>query len=503
MSVEAASLAKQNGNEAFKKGDYVKAIAFYSQAIEADPSDATFYSNRAAALLMMSGERGSMEKALEDCLKAISLDPRFEKSYVRASKCYLALGNFEEASSVLSGLLQLNPYLSSLIQQKKLVERVKSEWENALARAEAQDWSTARLLLKNIHEHCEHFNPATRLYAEALLSCNMINDARQLIQKLLRNDSTSVPTLLLSAKLNFRDGQFASTMKYLQAALKYDPDNSQCTGLFKKVKKLERLKSSGNDAFKNGDAETALKHYSDAIELDDSNSTFKAVLYCNKAAALMKLKKYTEAISCCDAALELDSAYSKAILRRAECRMLTEEYEAAVRDYEHLYKQDQNNHELRQKIKEAKLAAKKASRKDFYKILGVDRGADDRTIKKAYRKLALELHPDKVQGDEKEKEKAEARFKDVGEAYAVLSDPQKRERFDQGLDVETGMPMDMEGGFRGADMSDIFQMFMHSQGGGHQGFGGGNPFGGFQGGGGFGGGRRQQGFPGGFQFHFG
>ena len=64
--------------------------------------------------------------------------------------------------------------------------------------------------------------------------------------------------------------------------------------------------------------------------------------------------------------------------------------------------------------------------KDYYKILGVSRGASDDEIKKAYRKLALKYHPDKNQSPG-----AEERFKEIGEAYDVLSDAKKKQIYDQ------------------------------------------------------------------------
>lgn len=65
--------------------------------------------------------------------------------------------------------------------------------------------------------------------------------------------------------------------------------------------------------------------------------------------------------------------------------------------------------------------------RDYYKILGVERNADSQQIKRAYRKLAKEFHPDRNPGNTN----AEERFKEINEAYEVLSDPQKRQRFDQ------------------------------------------------------------------------
>jgi len=71
---------------------------------------------------------------------------------------------------------------------------------------------------------------------------------------------------------------------------------------------------------------------------------------------------------------------------------------------------------------------KKSSDKDYYKILELDKSANDEQIKKAYRKLAIKWHPDKNPDD---KQNAEEKFKKINEAYSVLSDPKKKQMYDQ------------------------------------------------------------------------
>lgn len=106
---------------------------------------------------------------------------------------------------------------------------------------------------------------------------------------------------------------------------------------------------------------------------------------------------------------------------------------------------------------------------DYYKILGVARTATDAEIKKAYRKLAMKYHPDHAKGDKS----AEERFKKISEAYAVLSDKQKRQEYDTFGSEGFHQRFSKEDIFRGFDINDILKEF---------GFGGGDFFG-HQGGG--------------------
>ena len=103
--------------------------------------------------------------------------------------------------------------------------------------------------------------------------------------------------------------------------------------------------------------------------------------------------------------------------------------------------------------------------RDYYEVLGVDQTADDGELKKAYRQLAMQFHPDKNPGDKK----SEERFKEVSEAYAVLSDPDKRAHYDRfGTAPGAAAGGGFEGGF-GSLFEDIFDNFFAGAGGGRGG----------------------------------
>ena len=95
------------------------------------------------------------------------------------------------------------------------------------------------------------------------------------------------------------------------------------------------------------------------------------------------------------------------------------------------------------------------AQQDYYEILGLKKGATADEIKKAFRKLAVKYHPDKNPGDKK----AEDRFKEINEAYAVLSDPQKKSQYDQFGSSGFHQRYSQEDIFRGFNAGDIFKEF--------------------------------------------
>lgn len=217
------------------------------------------------------------------------------------------------------------------------------------------------------------------------------------------------------------------------------------------------------------------------------------------------MKEHKFAIADCERALSLDPTYLKARKTLARALGSSGDWEAAVKEFKSIAESNPSEPGISKDIRDAELELKKSKRKDYYKILGVEKEASDNDIKKAYRKLAIVHHPDKNPDDQD----AAARFKEIGEAYETLSDSEKRARYDSGEDLIDPSEMFGAGGspFGGAGGMNISpEMLFNMMGGGGGMGGGGMPGFSFSTGGGGGGGRSRGGrggaggFPGGFSF---
>jgi DnaJ family protein C protein 7 len=319
-----------------------------------------------------------------------------------------------------------------------------------------------------------------------------LGDAQNVAMSLLRQNSMDPEAIVLRGRALYAQGENEKAIQHFRKALECDPEYKDAVKYLRIVQKLNRMKEDGNNDYKAGRWQSAVDKYTEALEIDPNNKGTNSKLLQNRALCSIKLKDYAGAIADCERAVQLEPSYTKARKTKATALGASGDWEAAVKELKALAELDPNDQGIAKEVRKAELELKKSKRKDYYKILGIDKDADETAIKKAYRKLAIVHHPDKNPDDPD----AAERFKDIGEAYENLSDPQKRARYDSGEDLVDPSEMfggGMGGGFGGQGIDP--EMLFHMMGG----MGGGR--GGGFGGGGFGGG----GFPGGFQqggFHF-
>jgi DnaJ family protein C protein 7 len=250
--------------------------------------------------------------------------------------------------------------------------------------------------------------------------------------------------------------------------LQGDPDMQLAAAAIRNSKKAEDNKEEANGLFKAGKLDEALDKYMETINVDPYNRNFNALVYGNVSSLHLKRNNPDIALKSINKSLEMDKNYAKGYFKRAEIHSTLENWTDAERDFRTANGLDSTMN-LQSKIATAQKKVKEYKKnRDFYKTLGVERNATAPEIKKAFRKISLKYHPDKV-NEEDDKDAFARKWQEVVEASDVLQDPKKKLQYDQGVyDDGSGGG----GGGGGAGFEDLFGGF----GGG--GGGGGDPMGG-------------------------
>ena len=388
-------------------------------AIVLQPDSATYLGNRAAAYMLGS----KYEDALEDCRKAVSLDPYNSKILLRLARIYTNLGQPEEAIATF-GRIQPPPSAKDMAPAKDMLRHLNA------AHDAFQDGRAASMVLYALDKAESLLGIGALkprkwqlMRGEALLKmgdANSVGEAQNIAMSLLRSNNQDPEGLVLRGRALYAQGENDKAVQHFRKSLSLDPDFKDAVKWLRVVQRLDRMKEEGNTEYKAGRWQAAIDKYTAALEIDPSNKGTNSKILQNRALCRTKLRLYDDAIADCDRAVALDPNYTKARKTKANALGQADRWEDAVREWKAIQELDPEDRSVAKEIRKAELELKKAQRKDYYKILGVDKTADEPAIKKAYRKLAIVHHPDKNPGDEQ----AEARFKDVSEAYETLSDPQ-------------------------------------------------------------------------------
>ncbi|KAI3801302.1 hypothetical protein L1987_29406 [Smallanthus sonchifolius] len=440
-----------------------------------------YYNNRAAKRLSL----GKIRKALDDCKKATLLDPGFLKVCLTAGNCHLVLGDIDDAlynykKCLDSGKVCLDRRLTieasdGLQNAEKVVSYIK-EVAELLQLKTFESATTALELVKEALSISPYSEKLFEMKGEALFMLHKYEEVIQMCEQTLtsaeKNHVTVDDSNRMSAEDRIRplklwrwslmsrsyfhmakfDLALATLEKYEQLAPPETKTHGPSSLSSATIGELLRCKNAGNKAFKSGNHREAVEHYSKAITQSIESQSFTAICLCNRAAALQALGEVTDAIADCNLAIALDGDYMKAISRRAKLHEKIRDYENAALDFQRLISLLEKKSEMKN-VDELALARrhlssmnknmKKGVTLDLYLILGLKGSESGSEIKKAYHKAALRHHPDKAgkflaRSDSaldghawKEifttiHKDADKLFKKIGEAYAVLSDTNKR-----------------------------------------------------------------------------
>ncbi|PHU20311.1 hypothetical protein BC332_11462 [Capsicum chinense] len=343
---------KSMGNEHYKHGRFEEAISLYNQAIAINPKNACYYSNKSAALMSLN----RLIEAVIECREAIRLDPFYHNAQYRLARLYLRLGEAEKS---------LNHYEKSgpKVDKRDTAEAqdVKRIICNCIEAHRMKNYIT--LLNESQNALSSGADSAPQIFAmraEALMKLHRHEEAYTTIQKganfktdhctRLYGSAKTAYLLIIRAQVYVLVGRFDDGIAAAQEAAKLDISNEIAT-ILRRIRGLASARIKGNKLFRQSKYTEACSMYTEGLEQDAYNS----VLLFNRAACRFKLGQFEKAVEDCTAALVLRPSYTKARLRRADCYMKLERWEAAIQEFEMLLHEKQGDEEVKRALIDAKI----------------------------------------------------------------------------------------------------------------------------------------------------
>ncbi|XP_038681700.1 inactive TPR repeat-containing thioredoxin TTL3-like isoform X2 [Tripterygium wilfordii] len=373
---------KRAGNEMYKKGDFVEALALYDKTILLFPENATYRSNRAAALTAL----GRLGEAVRECEEAVKLDPSYGRAHQRLGSLYLRLGWVEDArrhfcfhgqqpdTEELHKLQSLEKHLKRCADARKIGDWKSDMREGDAAITIGADYSPQIVACK----------------AEAFLKLHQIEEAESTLSNIPKLEPYPpaqtkffgmVPeayVLYVRAQVEMALGRFENAVSAAEKAWQIDYSNIEIAKVLNNVKMVAIARTSGNDLFNAGRYAEACSAYGEGLKYD----IFNSVLYCNRAVCWSKLGMWEKSIEDCDQALRIHHNYTKALLRRAVSNEKLEHWAEAVRDYEVLRKELPGDNEVTGSLRRAQIASKKTCGVDVNNMKVCGEVEEIRTIDK-------------------------------------------------------------------------------------------------------------------------
>ena len=465
MSEKSWEDLKEKGNTLFKEKRYEDAIGFYNKALAINSNIEVLYSNRGTCRKCLK----QYSDAIKDYKKALEINPKNTKNINRLASVYIITGNIGEAKILQEKALNLEPYNSTYREQMTTIEKILEDEIKLEDKIKEKKFEDAEEVCKRMIEKESDFSELKLKYIKILIENVKLTEALQYINNEINYEDKKSNEQFdyLTALCLYYDGQYEKAKKQINL-MKSKGNSIDTKDLLEKVNTIDSIKTKANEIFKQKKYEEAIEEYTKILEFDPNNKKFNSLILANRALCYQKLNKNVEALRDSNQSIKLNPFYARGYIKRGNVYMELNMFDDARADFQKAKDLDPNVTGVDGYLNEANQKAEKARKRDYYAILGVDKNADEREIKKAYKKMAMKYHPDRNSETEESKKMAEKKFIDVNDAYSVLSDPKKRSMYDQGVDPLN--PEEASGGgvHFGGDASEIFKMFFG---------GGGSPFG--------------------------
>jgi len=458
------------GMNLLARGSYSDALTHFHAAVDADPNNYMSYYKRATVYMALSRSK----PALADFDKILLLKPDFLKARQQRGGLYLKMGRLDEAHIDLENVVRKEPANEEANRLYSMINMLKEKVEDARDAINWSNWDHAIEVLTELLEHIP-WDPSIReMRGDAYLGTGNIPHAMSDIRSVTKLTLDNTAGFYKLANLHYQLGEADESLNEIRECLKLDPDHKDCYPLYKKLKKVAKFLVKSKESSQSEDWAECIDNANKVLKNEPSMENIRFHAYDRLCYCHLKSGDTLESKKGCSEALRI-SDEPRLYCDRAEAYLAEDMYDEAVNDYRSALERDEDFQRAKEGIQRAQKLQKQAKKRDYYKILGVRRSASKKEINKAYKKLAMQWHPDKFQ-DEEDKKTAEKKFMDIASAKEVLLDPEMRQKYDQGED-----PLDPESGRGG--------------GGGHPFHRGGQNFH-FPGGDQFGGGPFQ------FKFHF-
>ncbi|XP_071798592.1 dnaJ homolog subfamily C member 3-like [Asterias amurensis] len=421
------------GNSLLAQGQLAEALTQFNSAVDNDPKNYMAYYKRATVYLAL----GKSKAALPDLKMTMKLKPDFTSAFIHHGNILLKIGKMDEAAKDYQEALRQDPnnqeaktnFESIPALKEHIIDAGQFVKENRLT--EAVDYYSRVVMYMP-------WNVTFRaLRAEVYMKEGSYYKAIDDYKSITKLKPDSMAEYLQMSKLHYALGDLEDALSDVRECLKLDQDHKQCLPHYKKLKKLDKQYSQAQEFINGGRYEEAIQKYTKTLDTEPDVPLYKMRSKAKICHCYRKLHKTVEAFKICNEVLEHDEENVDVLLDRGETYLIDEMYDKAIEDFR---KADEieNTQRTEEALNRAQKLHKQSLKRDYYKILGVKRNARKKEILKAYRKLAQQWHPDKHE-EGPAKDKASKMFMDIAAAKEVLSDPDKRQMFDQGED-----PLDPE-----------------------------------------------------------